>query len=128
MAKSGVHLQGVERVTANLNKALKQYTVLSMGGLLRAVAYIRHDMEKTRPLTPVDTGQMRAGWESIANYNNVSVTFGYPGVNYAPFVHQYNNATTNWSRPGSGGQWFEKAIARNTDQVLRIMGENLRTG
>ncbi len=55
-------LKGEEVVMKNLNQQLEQITAKSMGGLIKAAAFIRRETEKTPPLTPVDLGNLRASW------------------------------------------------------------------
>lgn len=64
MAK--VKLKGMEKVMRNLQKEIKQIEGFTMKGLIRSVIIIRRDMDKTSPLIPVDTGNLRASFFSVA--------------------------------------------------------------
>jgi len=93
----------------------------SAQGLLDAVAFIHADTEKTPPLTPVDTGNLRSSWSTrFFRKNKKSVViFGY-SAKYALFVHEMIGPV-NWTRKNSGAKWFEYAIKRNVDRILVII-------
>lgn len=63
MAK--VKLKGMENVMRNLQKEITKIEGLSMKGLIRSVIIIRRDMDKTAPLIPVDTGNLRASFFTV---------------------------------------------------------------
>jgi hypothetical protein len=52
---------------------------------------------------------------------------GY-SVNYAGFVHEMINRgkPINWSRDGSGPQWFQRAIDRRKNDILKIIADNVK--
>ena len=58
----------------------------------------------------------------VASASKLTLIMGY-GANYAIWVHEMDDATTEWSRPGSGAKWFEKAIKNNTDKIFKAIGE-----
>ena len=63
----------------------------------------------------------------VSSYQGMAGTFktrqylylGY-SANYAAAVHEKTNVV-KWSRPGSGEQWFQKAIERNKDMILETV-------
>jgi hypothetical protein len=55
-------VEGLEQVMNNLNKELAGIKARSMKGLILSAALIRRETETTPPLTPVDTGNLRASW------------------------------------------------------------------
>lgn len=55
-------------------------------------------------------------------YKHPVLVMGY-SANYAAWVHEMVDA--NFSRPGSGAKWFEEALKRNQDKILKIMAEEL---
>lgn len=57
-----VELKGIRKVTANINKEVLKMKVKSLKGLIEAAIIIRRSMEQTAPLTPVDSGNLRASW------------------------------------------------------------------
>lgn len=61
-----VKLKGMEKVMKNLQKEIEKIEGFTMKGLIRSVIIIRRDMEKTAPLVPVDTGNLRASFFSVA--------------------------------------------------------------
>ncbi len=118
----------MEAVMTNLNAAILKIEAGSMKGLIESAIIIRRDMEKTPPLIPVDTGNLRASWFT----SPIKVT-GMPGLligfnaNYAIFVHEMvgdEGKKINWNRPGSGAKFFEAALKRNTKLILQIRQKN----
>ena len=114
-------LQGMDRVMANLHKELNQMKRGSAQGLLDAVALIHADTERTPPLTPVDTGNLRSSWTTrfFRRDKKSVIIFGY-SANYALYVHEMIGPV-NWSRKNSGAKWFEYAIKRNFNRILAII-------
>ena len=53
-------VKGEEIVMANLNKQIEGIKSRSMSGLIKAAAFIYKKTESEPPLTPIDTGNMRA--------------------------------------------------------------------
>jgi hypothetical protein len=105
----------------NLNVELDKMKRGSAQGLLDAAEFIHADTEKTPPLTPVDTGNLRSSWTTrFFRRNKKSVViFGY-SANYALYVHEMIGPV-NWSRPNSGAKWFEYAIKRNYNRILALI-------
>lgn len=64
MAK--VKLKGMETVMKNLHKDIEKIEGFTMKGLIRSVIIIRRDMDKTAPLIPIDTGNLRASFFTVA--------------------------------------------------------------
>ncbi|OFY64751.1 MAG: hypothetical protein A2Y71_06160 [Bacteroidetes bacterium RBG_13_42_15] len=98
-------------------------------GCLEAVAYIRRDMDKTPPLIPVKTNNLRSSWFSTPvrdSADRFGVKFGF-SANYAAFVHEMLDEVygkkINWTRPGSGPKFFEKALDRNYNEILQIIAD-----
>jgi len=60
MAATVGALRGVKNMMRNLNKEILKIKGRSMKGLIEAAIVIRRDMDKTPPLIPVDTGNLRA--------------------------------------------------------------------
>ena len=116
--------RGMDRVLRNLSKEVEKIKIGSAAGLVEAVEFIHNDTEKTPPITPVDTGNLRSSWSTrFFRRNKQSVIiFGY-SANYALYVHEMidRGRTIKWSRPNSGAKWFEYAIKRNVDRILYLI-------
>jgi hypothetical protein len=159
-------IKGFDEVVANLNKKIKEIETANLRGLVKAAILIRRDTERTPPLTPVDTGNLRASWAIVSTLgvnpdilsghfkNNPShnitaqemasqyklgvnearlkvnsnrmplVVMGYY-ANYTLYVHEHiappKSGEPKWSRPESGPKWFEAALTRNVDDILKIV-------
>ncbi len=59
-------IKGMDVVMANLNREIMKIKIGSYAGMLEAAILIRRDMEKTSPLIPIDTGNLRASWFTVA--------------------------------------------------------------
>jgi hypothetical protein len=56
----------------NLNKEIKGIEGRTMKGMIEAILPIRHDMEHTPPLIPVDTGNLRSSFFTVTSEGSVS--------------------------------------------------------
>lgn len=126
---TALDIKGFDEVITNLNKEIVTIKERTLGGLIKAAAYVREDMDKTPPLIPVDTGNLRQSWfiEAIQNGEIWGIIMGF-SADYAVYVHEMLGPTKsgkpiNWSRPDSGPKFFESAIKRNTDKILEIIGK-----
>ena len=114
-------LQGLEAVINNLNKEIKAIEGRSLAGLIRAAVVVHRSTEETAPLTPVDTGALRASWFTNPGYapnGNPFITMGY-SQNYAVFVHELIGAT--FKRPDAGAKWFQAHLFRNKARILEVI-------
>ena len=120
--------EGFDRVIGELQRHLDQMKQGSAQGLIEAAEFIHADTEKTPPLTPVDTGNLRSSWTTrFFRRNKKSVViFGY-SANYALFVHEMIGPV-KWSRANSGAKWFQYAIQRNFNRVLYIIAGKAKIG
>lgn len=123
-------IKGTDKVIMNLNKEIKQIKGRSMQGLIEAVMLVRVDMEKTPPLIPVDTGNLRASWFTSPYYKGkgFGLIFGF-SANYAIFVHEMmegDGGKINWNRPGSGPKFLQASLFRNEKEILDIIKKNAK--
>jgi len=136
-------IKGMDVVLANLNREILAIQGRSMVGLIEAAILIRNDMDKTSPLIPVDTGNLRGSWftNPIREGNKFGLLMGF-GANYATFVHEMVDADFTsprvrygpgkgrkriyTPRPGAGAKFFEEALKRNKGQILSIIQRNAK--
>jgi hypothetical protein len=81
MARTGdIYDKGFAEVEANLNRELERIKNASIQGLIKAAAHIRNTTEHTPPVTPLDTGNLRASWFVVtAKSNPVGKSAGFKG-------------------------------------------------
>jgi hypothetical protein len=103
---SRANLIGLELVLANLNKEIAKISGRTTGGLLRAVALVRVDMEKTPPKTPVDTGNLRASFITVPNGGDI-----------------VTGADPTFSDVGSDGTIHKGKAARDAQHHATVMAE-----
>jgi hypothetical protein len=124
-------IKGFDIVLSNLNKEIRAIKGRSVQGLLKAAAKIRYDMDHTPPLIPVKTGAMRSSWFAYPIVST-GVIGGGPLVrcgftaNYSLYVHEMLNPDINWTRNNSGPKFFEYAVKRNRDVILKIIRDNVK--
>jgi len=123
-----VQITGFTKVKANLNKAILKIEAKSMKGLIESAIIIRRDMEKTPPLVPIDTGNLRGSWftEAVKVKGMAGLLLGF-SANYAVFVHEMvdkDGTVIDWNRPGSGPKFFEQALTRNEKLILQTIRDN----
>ena len=132
-------IKGMDVVMSNLNREILAMKGRSMAGLIEASILIRRDMDKTPPLIPVDTGNLRGSWFTTPFKKVVAIglKLGF-SANYAVFVHEMlgpgkpgfrygpGKGRKRWyePRPGGGPKFFEAALNRNHKQVLHIIAKN----
>jgi hypothetical protein len=157
-------IKGFDEVMKNLNDEIVKIKGRTMQGLIKAAIVIRRDMDRTPPLIPVKTGNLRASWFVVTakgvksnrpsfkaldtpaktallneSYNSAIaeaqglvagrtsfIVIGF-GANYAMPVHEmYGKGDVKWSRPNSGPKFFQSAVNKNKDAVLKIIAENVQ--
>ena len=62
-----IGLKGADIVLSNLNKEIMKIKGRAMAGLIESSIMIRRDMNKTPPLIPLDTGNLRASWFTVTS-------------------------------------------------------------
>lgn len=70
---------GLDEVLKRLNEELVGVEGRSAKGLIEAAAMIRRETENTPPLTPVDTGNLRASWFVVSTKGEETDPEGYSG-------------------------------------------------
>ena len=137
--KPNTGLKGMDIVLSNLNKEIKAIEGRTMKGLIQGAIIIHTDMEKTPPLIPIDTGNLRASWftSTFREGRKFGLTIGF-GANYALFVHEMiGPAKPGWKygpgkgkkrwyipRADAGPKFFEASLKRNKDLVLKEIADN----
>jgi hypothetical protein len=118
-------IEGMEKVLANLNREIVKYKNDAKRGMIKAVAMVRRDMDKTPPLIPVDTGNLRAHWftDMRDHWNGPELRFGF-SASYAFEVHEKVGA--NFQRPGAGAKFLEAALNRNEHEILNIIRQEAK--
>jgi hypothetical protein len=123
-------IKGMDIVLANVNREIAAIHRRTNEGLIKAAIFIRREMDHTPPLIPVDTGAMRLSWFvlPISTFSTdkatVGIVMGFT-ANYALYVHEMLGEV-NWSRKNSGPKFFEHAIKRNKDKIVKIISENVK--
>ena len=120
-------LKGIDNVMRNLNKEVAKMKIKSLAGLIRAAALIRVDMDKTPPLIPVDTGNLRNSWFVTTGKvpgGGPFVTIGFQAL-YASPVHEMVG-DIDWNRSGSGAFFFTSALTRNKALILRTIADSIK--
>jgi hypothetical protein len=65
-------IKGLEQVMRNLNTRINSIPDRTLKGIIRGVAQIRRDMDKTAPLIPVDKGNLRASFFVVTSQGSVT--------------------------------------------------------
>jgi hypothetical protein len=61
-----------------------------------------------------------------ANTQGLFIVIGF-GANYSAAVHEmYGKGAIDWSRPNSGPKFFESAVKRNKDKILKVIAANAK--
>jgi len=59
---TAIEKASLQEVVKNLNKEIKGIEGRSLKGMIEGVIDVRRDMDKTSPMIPVDTGNLRQSW------------------------------------------------------------------
>jgi len=137
--KPNTGVKGMDIILSNLNKEIRAIEGRSMKGLIQASIIIRADMDKTPPLIPLDTGNLRSSWftSPFRKGSIFGLLMGF-NANYAVFVHEMlGPAKPGWRygpgkgkkrwyvpRPKAGPKFFEASLKRNKDNVLKEIRDN----
>lgn len=116
---------GLRQVQMNLNREILKIKAGSMAGLIEAAVIIRRDMDKTPPVIPVDTGNLRQSWFTtpVKKPNRPGLIIGF-SANYA--IHVHENLKAKFKRPGAGPRFFQQALDRNHKMILETVRKNAR--
>lgn len=101
-------------------------------GNLRSSWFVVTSKGETKTTSPIfkeDDGTISSSYEQAKQTatqlakqsGKPTVIIGF-GANYAVFVHE--SVDYNFKRPGSGAKFFEEALRRNEEQILKIIQEN----
>lgn len=113
------------KVMKSLTREIKRIEGATMKGFLLGAQIIREDMDRTSPLIPVETGNLRQSWFTSPVYiKNKPILFLGFSAEYAVFVHEMIGA--NFKRPGAGAKFFEASIKRNKPKILQAIREKAR--
>lgn len=140
--KPNTGIKGMDIVLRNLNREIKAIEGRSMKGLINSAIIIRRDMDKTPPLIPVDTGNLRSSWFTTPFHllGQIGIMMGF-SANYALWVHEMlgMNPKEGWRygpgpnkkrwftpRRGAGPKFFEASIKRNKDKILQTIRDNAK--
>ena len=120
-------VKGFDKVVSNLKREVRRIKNRSGKGLIEAAIIVRRDMDKTPPLIPIDTGNLRASWfTQLLNLpKGKGIIMGF-SANYAAFVHENmeKEGKVTWRRPGAGPKFFQASLERNHDKILEAIRSN----
>jgi len=128
----GYRIDGIENVTAGINRALRKMKIQGHAGLLSAANYVLTDADIGQaPLVPHDTGNLRGSRFAepfTSPKGDPFVVLGYD-ANYAAAVHEMITAPSgkpiNWQRPGSGPKFLQASLFRNAAKIPRIVAKHM---
>ena len=118
-------IRGFEQVNTNLNAQIAKIKGKSMAGLIEGAIIIRRDMDRTPPLIPLLTGNLRGSWGTLpyVEGKEFGLLIGFT-ANYAVPVHE--TLGKKFQRPGAGPKFFEASFFRNQHEVLKAIQRNAR--
>ena len=115
-----VVISGIDRVLANLNRSIVGVKSRSRQGLQAAALVV---LGASKALTPVDTGNLRAGTYTklIGGMDRPGAEIGYT-ASYAVFVHE----RTELHHPVGQSKFLETALKQKAKQVLEIIRKTVK--
>jgi hypothetical protein len=110
---------GLKEVLTNLSTEIRKIEGRTAAGLHEAGIFVQGEsMEITPQKTGVLNNSAFTNQPEIKN-TGPSVTVGYTAT-YAPFVHEMPT-TFNYTKPGTGPKFLQKAVANNQPMILSII-------
>lgn len=91
------------------------------------VEALKHIQELADQWVPEDTGHLRRSWkinEPVVRGSIIEGSIEYT-ADYAAIVHEMPQEGINWTRPGSGPKWLERAFDQGSAEASRILGQVL---
>jgi len=134
----GRTLQGLIRAGLMVLRSVEKYpplTPVDLGNLRASRFLITSNgsvgMGRNPTFNGPDAGQIAGDHgnaisyaESLAKSKKPSVALGF-AARYATAVHE-KTGIVNWSRPGSGAKFFEKAIDANVQNMIKVIQEEVK--
>jgi len=120
--KSGVRVEGIEIVNANLKREVAKIEGDTFRGVKIALAWLSGVVLK---LTPVDFGILRNSIFTSATKRKgvIDAIIGFT-AEYAPFVHEKISA--NFKAPGTQAKFLEEPVMENQTEILQIIAKEAR--
>lgn len=114
---------GLDEILRNLNGVVAEIEGDTRKGLQAAGLFIKG---KAKEITPVQFGPLRrsAFFSTDVISSGSRLRVGYT-QSYAPFVHEMPDST-NWSSPGTGNKFLEKAVKNNVPEIIQIIANRAR--
>lgn len=106
---------GLADVMTNLNAAIKDIENRTHEGIVAAGVFVKGESQE---ITPVEFGILNSSTFSTPTAP-MRVTVGYT-ADYAAYVHEFPS-TFNYTKPGTGPKFLEKAVKENIPQILGII-------
>ena len=133
-------------MVGNLNKAIGKMDDSAYAAFIIISTLLKREMMRNEPTVPKDMGILRNSYftvtarkteapmqdetGSVPSAESFVKTYKFPilvlgfSASYAVFVHEMvegEGKTINWSLPGSGSKFLEKALYNNKDKILEII-------
>jgi len=108
------------------NLRASRFLVSSKGGISmgRNPKFVKGGKAKVSKLAAGHSNLLNEATAAARKQSRPTVLFGF-SAKYAAPVHEMPNST-NWSRPGSGRKFFEKAIYRNIKNIVKVIQKEAR--
>lgn len=134
-SRSGVNMRtmGMRAVERNMQLIIGGIKgPITTKALLAVANYLHEDMLVTSPTIPKDEGDLRESWYAVPSLSMGTTPAIETGFNsdYAVYVHEMIDAAypnpINWTTPGSGAKFFQKAIQRNYTVIPAIIAASIQ--
>ncbi len=131
-------ISGLDKVLANLNKAINGISINGQAGLIEAGALVRREGQKQ---TPVDTANLVNSWYGPTIFRHPDGVVAELGLtaSYAPFVHEMTGANFTVPRPSAQSKarkkgakstakakFLEDPLKENEKRILAIIARKTK--
>ncbi len=109
---------GLDNVLKNLNSEIKKIQGRTFKGMRKVGLFVQGESQE---ITPVEFSPLiNSAFSDTEKLGPRFVTrVGYT-IKYAPFVHEMPE-TNNFTKPGTGPKFLERAVRNNQNQILNII-------
>lgn len=79
----------------------------------------RETLDMSYTITPKDTGKMRtSAMGNGVRGGNGDYYIGTDNIDYASYVWNMNDASTQWSEPGTHSQWYTRTLKEKGQVII----------
>jgi len=118
-------MKGLDEVLANLSREIQAIEGRTRAGMEEAAVFIKGEAVETTPQRKgILANSAFHDTDNGAGGSGPRLRVGY-SADYAPYVHEMPEGF-NYTKPGTGPKFLEKAVRNNLRTILEILRDSAR--